>query len=197
MADDKFYKRIGIAYVVAGIMLVFGVVKFLTPDTSSYEQASDHIYTKGNIKSEDVALAENFIEILPPVIKTKFLEEGWIVCITNNIEGKVVGRTVLEDKAVYIKAEYIHQELMHEFYHIYLHEHPVGDDFKELYESEAKDMMLAYFREDSEYKYSDITEFYCSAAGVVYLLEGVDKLNVAPKTFAYFTELFNKLYEMG
>lgn len=197
MADDKFYKRIGIAYVVAGIMLVFGVVKFFAPSALFYKQASDHVYTKGNIKAEDVSNVENCIDCLPPVLRTKFLEEGWNVYITNNIEGKVVGKTVIEDKAVYIKAEYIHQELMHEFYHIYLHEHPIGDDFKELYESEAKDMMLAYFGEDSEYKYSDITEFYCSAAGVVGVLQGVDKLNVAPKTFAYFTELFNKLYEMG
>lgn len=195
--DDIVLKMIKIGYVVATVLLVFGVVKFFAPSTLFYKQASDHVYTKGNIKAEDVSKVENCIDCLPPVLKTKFLEEGWIVCITNNIEGKVVGRTVLEDKAVYIKAEYIHEELVHEFYHIYLYEHPIGDDFKELYESEAKDMMLAYFGDDSEYKYSDVTEFYCSAAGVVGMLQGVDKLNVAPKTFAYFTELFNKLYEMG
>ena len=56
-----------------------------------------------------------------------------------------------------------------------------------------KDMMIAYYGDDSEYKYSDITEFYCSAANVVYWCKE-DQFGVAPKTFAYFTELFEDLY---
>ena len=82
---------------------------------------------------------------------------------------------------------------MHEFAHIYLHDHPFGDDFKEIYESEAKDMIVAYYGEDSEYDYSDITEFYCSAWNIVIWMKQ-DTYDAAPQTFAYFNDLFDEIY---
>lgn len=186
-----------IAYVIAIALLVFGVVKFATPDTSSYKQASDHVYIQDDIENDEVNKAETYIDNLPPVLKAKFTDDDWKVYIAKDIKDKVVGRTVIEDKIVYIRSGFIDQELVHEFYHIYLQEHPFNKDFEELWESEGKAMMEAYFGNDSEYKYSDATEFYCSAAGVVYGMNGYDRLDAAPKTFEYFNNLFSELYKMG
>lgn len=185
----KFWK---ISYGVAFFFLLIGVVKHFLPDTS-YNKVSDYIYAQDNISDNEINQVATYISYMPPVIRNKFTDGDWKVYITNDIESKVVGRTVIEDKIVYIKTGFVNQELLHEFFHIYLYEHPFADDFKNIYEEEAEQMMKAYYGDDSKYKYSDITEFYCSAANVVYWIKE-DTSGVAPKSFAYFTDLFNKLY---
>lgn len=181
-----------IAYGIAFSLILIGIVKHFLPDTS-YSQVSDYVYAQDNISNDEINQVATYISYMPPAIRDKFTDEDWKVYITNDIESKVVGRTVIEDKVVYIKTGFVNQELVHEFFHIYLHEHPLADDFKDIYEEEAEKMMKAYYGDDSEYKYSDVTEFYCSAANVVYWIKE-DSSGVAPKTFAYFTDLFNKLY---
>lgn len=185
----RFFK---VAYAIAFFFLLIGVVKHFFPDTS-YNKVSDYIYAQDNISDNEINQVATYISYMPPVIRNKFTDGDWKVYITNDIESKVVGRTVIEDKIVYIKTGFVNQELLHEFFHIYLYEHPFVDDFKNIYEEEAEQMMKAYYGDDSKYKYSDITEFYCSAANVVYWVKE-DTSGVAPKSFAYFTDLFNKLY---
>ena len=101
-------KPFKIAYVIAISMLLFGVVKS-TLVNSSFKQVSDHVYASGNIADAEINQVETYIGYLPPVLQTKFTDENWKVYITNDIDNKVVGRTVIEDKIVYIKSGYENQ----------------------------------------------------------------------------------------
>lgn len=188
-------KRLKVLFLVA-LLLIISYTALSFFKLNRYKQVSSDICIQGNIDNKDIELVKNYINVLPPILKTKFKKEGWKVCITDNLKKTIVGRTVIEDKIVYIKSGYIAQELMHEFAHIYLHEHPINDDFNEIYKLEGKKLISSYFGtgDDVKYKYSNVTEYYCSAWGVVYLMGGDDKQKTGNRTFTYFSNLFNKLY---
>lgn len=161
-----------------------------------YNKVTDYIYTENGINSNEVDCAEQYLSCMPECIQTKFTDGGWKIVIVNNIgrynQNTIAGHTSIEDKTVYIAANYLYDCLLHEFAHIYLDEHPYGDDFLEIYEKEAKAIVTAYYS-NFDYYYTDPVEFYCTAWTIVNFRKE-DYLGVAPETFAYFTDLFNRLY---
>jgi hypothetical protein len=185
-----------LASTVLVFMIVLGVGQKLTLNAST-SQVNDYIYTQGKVDSDTISQVEQYISVQPEVIKNKFLDDGWkVVILDKNYEGNIAGHTDVTTKTVYINGVYINPEFLHELAHIYLDEYGMDDDFQAIYDSEAEKAMNAYFTGDAEYKYSNITEYYCSAWSMVMTLNGEDKLNAAPETFRYFTNLFNSLYNI-
>ena len=146
------------------------------------------------VTEENIDLVQSYIDNLPDCIQKHFVDGGeWKVYIVNSMPNGVKGRVVVEEKAVYIVSGYELDHLYHEFAHIYLHNNPLDDEFKAIYEEEAEQMIKAYYG-DEMYSASNPTEFFCSAWNIVYTTSGHDVEGVAPKTFAYFVELFGRLY---
>lgn len=175
------------------LFLVFILVFCSKPH---YNKVTDCIYIENGLNMDEVNTAQNYLDCMPECIRTKFTDGGWKIIIARKIgrgrQYDVAGHTSIEDKTVYIVSGHVYDCLLHEFAHIYLDEHPYGDDFLEVFEKEAKAMVTAYFS-DFDYYYTDPVEFYCTAWTVVNFRKK-DYLGVAPQTFAYFTDLFNRLY---
>lgn len=180
--------------IVLVSIISIGVLKNIS-SKNDYLQVYDHIYIEEGLNKESADVIRQYIDILPQCIKQHFIGEGdWKVYVVTSLPDKIKGQTVIEDKCIYIVSGYEFDILLHEFAHIYLHENPYSEDFVDIYNTEAKAMIEAYYGTDSEYHYSNPTEFYCSAWNIVYMMQGNDEYGVAPKTFAYFSTLFNKLY---
>lgn len=187
----KFWK---IAYGISFFLILIGIVKFLIPKSYDCEQVDKYIYAQGDISDKEIARAENYVEALPNELLSYFADKGWKVIITDDIDGAVIGRTIPSDKVVLIKQGYVLQALWHEFGHMYLMNHPYGNDFDDLYKEEGKALITAFYGEDDvKYCLEDETEYFCQAFQTVrFVNEQVT--SVAPKTYAYFADIFNKLY---
>lgn len=159
-----------------------------------YRQASDHIWLETGVPEGEAEVVSGYIEELPPVLKSLFMGDGdWKVAVVKEIDEGVGGRTIMEEKTVYIKEGLELEALHHEFAHIYLDWNPVGEEFGEIFREEAKSLTDAYYGGWS-YCSEDATEYYCTAWQTVLKMNGHDTLHAAPKTFAYFTELFGSLF---
>lgn len=181
--------------LVSSLVLIclstFGVLKHVS-SSDKYQQVTEHVYAENNLNTD---IVQHYIDILPECLKQHFTGDGdWKVYVVSSLPDNVKGQTVIEDKSVYIVSGYEFDLLLHEFAHVYLHENPLGSEFEKIYEEEALQMIEAYWGTASEYHYSNSIEYYCTAWNIVFTLGGNDTMDVAPKTFSYFTELFNKLY---
>ena len=177
------------------VVLVSFILIGVLNSKKDYIKVTDHIYIEEGLNRESADTIQQYIDILPQCIKQYFIDEGdWKVCVVNSLPNMIKGQTVIEEKCVYIVSGYEYDLLLHEFAHIYLHKNPFDGDFEEIYKQEAKAMIEAYYGMDSEYHYSNSTEFYCTAWNIVYMMQGNDQFGVAPKTFDYFSTLFNELY---
>ena len=188
---NKMYRGFIVGCLVFSLV---GCAKTTVNLQEDCKQATEHIYCPENISQENIDLVQSYIDNLPDCIKKHFVDGGeWKVYIVNSMPNGVKGRVVVEEKAVYIVSGYELDHLYHEFAHIYLHNNPLDDEFEAIYEEEAEQMIKAYYG-DEMYSASNPTEFFCSAWNIVYTTSGHDVEGVAPKTFAYFVELFGRLY---
>lgn len=180
--------------VVLVSIILIGVFKSIS-SKKDYIQVSDHIYIEEGLSKENADTIQQYIDILPQCLKQYFISEGdWSVYLVTSLPDKIKGQTIIEEKRVYIVSGYEFDCLLHEFAHIYLHENPYNEDFIDIYNAEAQVMIEAYYGMESEYHYSNPVEFYCTAWNIVYMMQGNDEFGIAPKTFDYFSSLFNEIY---
>lgn len=189
---NKIYKSLLIGCLVCSLV---GCSKTTVHVKEDCVKATEHIYCAESVSQEEVDLVQSYINNLPECIQKHFVDDGaWNVYIVESMPDGVKGSVVVEENAVYIVSGYELDHLNHEFAHIYLHNHPLDDKFQAIYEEEAQQMIKAYYG-DEMYSASNATEFFCSAWNIVYTMGGYDSEGVAPKTFAYFVDLFSSLYQ--
>ena len=66
------------------------------------------------------------------------------------------------------------------------------DDFREIYKTEAKSLVNAYYG-DSSYYYSNEVEYFAQAFQTVVCMRGYDTQDAAPKTFSYMNDLIKSM----
>lgn len=187
----KFWK---ISYGVAFFLLLIGVVKFSIPTSYNCEKVDSYIYADGAVSDDEITLAESYVEALPSELLSYFTDNNWKVVITSDIDNKVIGRTIPSEKVVLIKEGYVFQALWHEFGHMYLMQHPYDSSFDNLYEEEGRTLITEFYGEaDVNYWLEDETEYWCQAFQTV-RVANEQVSGVAPKTYAYFADIFNQLY---
>ena len=187
----KFWK---ISYGIAFFLILIGVVKCLIPKSYDCEQVDKYIYIQGDISDKEIARAENYVEALPNELLSYFTDKGWKVIIVDSIDGNVAGRTIPSDKVVLVKQGYVLDVLWHEFGHMYLMNHPYDSSFDDLYREEGKTLITTFYgKDDVNYWLEDETEYWCQAFQTV-RIANEKVIGVAPKTYAYFADIFNQLY---
>lgn len=163
---------------------------------SQIEHVQGFIYKEKSCSDKEVKLLKTLTDGLPKVLMNKFKDKHGKVIIVKDLKGDCVGDTNItrNNITVYIKEGYVFDILIHEFGHIYLHYNPMDKEFEDIYKTEAKSLVKAYYG-DEPYYYTDKTEFYAQAFQTVYCMRGKDTQKAAPKTFKYMTNVLNHLYD--
>lgn len=194
MSKLKLLDKI-IVFLSLVLVVTIGTLIVKASSNREYIQITKHIYIEEGIDKNKADIVQQYIDILPECIKQYFTgNEIGKVYVVSSLDGDVKGHCEYDTKEIWIVADYEFDCLLHEFAHIYLHQKGVSADFVDIYNEEAKSMIEAYWGTSSEYHYSNPEEFYCTAWNIVFTMQGTDKLDVAPKTFAYFSDLFDELY---
>ena len=187
-------KLIVITSTILVSLIGYGIC-FGASESRDYTQVTDHIYLEKGIDASEADLIQQYIDILPECIQQYFVGDGeGKVYVVSSLPSNIKGRTYPDTKEVYIVVGYEFDCLLHEFAHIYLADNPFDSSFEDIYNEESEGLINAYWGTASQYHYSNPTEYYCTAWNIVYMMQGNDELGVAPKTFEYFTNLFNEIY---
>ena len=143
----------------------------------------------------EVETIQRFIGYLPKPFLKEFKARNGRVILVSDIRGNYCGLTKITNNSIkiYIEDGYTSDCILHEFGHVFDNFYPIGDDFKEIYETEAKSLVNAYYG-DCPYFYSNETEYFAHAFQTVIYARGYDIQDVAPKTFSYVMSLIEKRF---
>lgn len=158
-------------------------------------QVNEYLYMEQGCSDSEVEKIQTLLGYLPQSLFEDFRNENGRVILVSDLKDNCIGSTEINDEGitVYIKNEYVFDALIHEFGHVYLHFHPMEDEFKELYETEAKSLVNSYYG-DCPYYYSDETEYFAQAFQTVLVMGGYDTQEAAPKTFSYMSGLIKDMF---
>lgn len=197
---DIFCVILIIAIVILGAL--YGVRSFnyysLNEDIKNLTQISDCIYSEVEVSEEELAVTEDLMSRLPQSLMNEFLEHNGKVIIVDDLDGDIVGKTLVSmkgDMTIYIESGFEFDALLHEFGHVYLHLYPkaMNQRFRNIYEQEAKSLVTAYYG-DAPYYYKDKTEYFAQAFQTVLYLGGNDIQEAAPATFNFMSALINDMF---
>lgn len=159
------------------------------------KQVNEYLYIEEDCSKEELEQAQSLLGYVPTSLFEDFRSENGKVILVSNLKDNCIGSTEINEKGItiYIKRDYAFDALLHEFGHVYLHFHPMEEDFKELYKTEAKSLVKSYYG-DCPYYYSDEIEYFAQSFQTVLIMRGYDTQDAAPKTFSYMIDLIKELY---
>lgn len=156
---------------------------------------NEYLYIETGCSEEEANEIIELVGYLPPAFFNDFIKDNGKIVLVSELKGSCIGSTEIDSKEIriYIKDGYVFDALIHEFGHVYLHYNPLEDEFTELYETEAKSLVNAYYG-DAPYYYTDKVEYFAQAFQTVFVMGGNDTQDVAPNTFKYMSDLINEMY---
>ena len=156
-------------------------------------QINEYLYMEQGCFDSEVEKVQTLLGYLPQSLFEDFRNENGKVILVSDLEDNCIGSTEISDEGItiYIKNEYVFDALIHEFGHVYLQFYPMEDEFKKIYETEAKSLVNAYYG-DSPYYYSNEVEYFAQAFQTVVCMRGYDTQDAAPQTFSYMNDLIKK-----
>lgn len=194
-------KITNIALILIGISCIFVAVLCILKEPSSYyvkngeiRQVQDYIYMEDGCSDSELEKIQQLVGYLPPVLMDKFLSENGRVILVNELKGNSIGNTEItkDSITIYIRNEYVFDALMHEFGHVYLHFYGMDDEFEDIWKTEAKSLVKAYYGDGSYYS-EDEVEYFAQAFQTVICMSGYDTQEAAPKTFSYINGLMSQM----
>ena len=168
------------------------------------ESSTNFVKKDGEVADSYINMANNYFEKLPENIKTKLLENGWNIYITDenlaekyyaNTYEKIAGVTVYDEKNIYIEARSgaIKNSIYHEVGHAIDSEHGFtsqNEDFNEIYENEQENF-VEVGNEESNYGTSSNLEYFAETFNQIMLYPESAKENV-PESYEYIENLVNE-----
>lgn len=194
----NFFLCSALLLILASVFYLLFSPKTIYKSEKELTQINDYLYVESDVSDEEIETAQTLVGYLPPSLFQDFRNVNGRVIIVSDLKGDTVGRTEIsrnDDITIYIKNEYSFDALLHEFGHVYLHNHPeaMNEEFKKLYETEAKSLVTAYYG-DSPYYYEDENEYFAQAFQTVLCMRGYDTQEAAPDTFNYMIDIFQNLF---
>lgn len=163
----------------------------------SIVKVNNYLYKEEDCSDTEVEKIKETLGYLPKSFLKDFKDKGGKIILVSDLKGDCVGSTEINKDSivVYIEDGYVFNSLIHEFGHVYLHFNPMEEDFKEIYEAEAKSLVEAYYGVGESYAYSNEVEYFAQAFQTVLCMGGHDTQNAAPKTFSYMTDLITEMFK--
>lgn len=163
---------------------------------SEIEPINEYLYCEKGCSDDEIEEILTLIGYLPPSLLDKFKQENGTIILVSDLKGGCIGSTEIEPDniTIYIQDGYVFHALIHEFGHIYLHFHPMEEEFKELFKTEAKSLITAYYG-DSPYYYNNEKEYFAQAFQTVLCMGGHDTQKAAPDTFCYMSRLIGEMFD--
>ena len=157
-------------------------------------QVDEYLYMEQGCSDTEIEMIQTLLGYLPQSFLKEFEQKNGKVILVSDLKGNCIGHTEIDKNSItiYINDNYAFDALIHEFGHVYLHFHPMEDDFREIYKTEAKSLVNAYYG-DSPYYYSNEVESFAQAFQTVVCMRGYDTQDAAPKTFSYMNDLIKSM----
>lgn len=192
-----------IIFLVYTAIIVCIVLCIKQDDKSMYQskkdkvinQHNEYLYVESGCSEEEIEKIVGLVGCLPKKFFNDFIKDNGKIILVSDLKGDCVGSTEVDSESIkiYIKDGFVFDALIHEFGHVYLHYNPMEDTFNELYKTEAKSLVNAYYG-DCPYYYKDKEEYFAQAFQTVFIMSGNDTQEAAPNTFRYMTELIQSMF---
>ena len=162
---------------VISLVLVIVIIIFCINKNHKYTQVvqvDEYLYMEQSCSDTEIETIQTLLGYLPQSLLEDFEHKNGKVILVSNLKGDYIGQTEIKKNSItiYIKDKNAFNSLIHEFGHVYLHFYPMEDEFKEIYKTEAKSLVNAYYG-DSPYYYSNEVEYFAQAFQTVVCMRGV------------------------